>query len=57
MPMGKHFVWWPMEDFQWLVTLGRFQAWWPLEGEGKTSFSPLFTFPLNKFYLNLFYID
>jgi hypothetical protein len=32
-------------------------AWWPLEGEGEASFSPLLTFPANKFYLNFFSIN
>ncbi len=40
-----------------LVALGMFHAWVPLEGEGKTSFSPLSTFYLIRFYLNLFSID
>jgi hypothetical protein len=59
---GGSQAWWPMESSKFgdlwnvpcLVANGRFQAWWPLEGEGKTSFSPLFTFPCNKFYLNFF---
>jgi hypothetical protein len=38
-----------------LVAFGRFQAWWPLEGERKTSFSTLFIFPPNNFYLNLIF--
>jgi hypothetical protein len=43
--MGKHLAWWLMEGSN---------AWWPLEREGKTSFSLLFTFPFNKFYLNFY---
>jgi hypothetical protein len=38
--------WWPMKGSN---------ACWPLKGEGETSFSHLFTFPPNKFYLNLFF--
>jgi len=38
-----------------LVALERFHVWWPLEEKGESSFSSLFTFPPNKFYLNLIF--
>jgi hypothetical protein len=43
--IGMFHVWWPMEGSN---------AWWPLEGEIKTSFSPLFIFTPNKFFLYFF---
>jgi len=39
------------------VANGRFQARCPLEGQGETSFLPLFTFLPTNFDYTLFFID
>jgi hypothetical protein len=48
-------AWWSLKDFNAWWPLKGSNVWWPLKGEGETSFSPHFTFPPNKFYLNLFF--